>query len=373
MRVCILSMQNVQNHGSLLQSYSLKKTLEFLGHDISFIDIEPNEKDNLLAMGNVEDYSFESGNRGILEKIKRFDKYAINRLRIRKLADKQNVIFNDFRENVLKVGKGSNGEKFDFCVIGSDEVFNCNVASPWGFTSQLFGNVRQAENIITYAASCGSTIYENLTDGVKKRIKDSFLSISAFSVRDKNTSDFVHKLTGNEPIINLDPVMIENFKEEMENEELPKGLPKRYCIVYSYYNRINNKEEIKYIKEFCKKKNMDIVSIGAPQMWIHNHLVLNPFQMLRVFQNADFIITDTFHGTIFSVKYAKGFAVLVRKSNKNKLLDLIERLEIKQHMVNSLSELESAFQCEKNWSAIDEIAIFERARTISYLKENLRV
>ena len=50
MKVCILSMQKVQNFGSLLQSYSLKKIIESLGHEVSFIDIEPIPEDDKLLM-----------------------------------------------------------------------------------------------------------------------------------------------------------------------------------------------------------------------------------------------------------------------------------------------------------------------------------
>ena len=102
-----------------------------------------------------------------------------------------------------------------------------------------------------------------------------------------------------------------------------------FCIVYSYYNRIHKKEEIDRIKSFCKKNKLEIVTVGAPQMWVKNHLVLTPFELLKVFKKASFVITDTFHGTIFSVRYSNKFAVLLRDSNKNKLFDLVCRLGIK--------------------------------------------
>lgn len=50
---------------------------------------------------------------------------------------------------------------------------------------------------------------------------------------------------------------------------------------------------------------MEIISIGAPQMWISKHMVLTPFETLVAFKHAEFVVTDTFHGTIFSAKYAK--------------------------------------------------------------------
>ena len=98
---------------------------------------------------------------------------------------------------------------------------------------------------------------------------------------------------------------------------------------------------------------------------------MTPFQVLKVFQKADFIITDTFHGTIFSAKYAKRFAVLTRESNENKLLDLIQKLGLEKHLMRSLEKLSEVYKEEINRNKIEEIVKAERTKTMQYLKENL--
>ena len=184
MNICILSMQQINNMGSLLQAYSLKKMIEELGHTVSFIDIESIPEDNNLLEGFFKEYSEEKeGDKTLFSKFNKIDRYAINRLRIKKKAEEQNSIFESFRKEQLGIEVQS-GNEYDVCVIGSDEVFNCLTPSEWGFTSQLFGNVPQAKKIITYAASCGSTKYEYLPETVKSKIKDTFNDVSAFSVRD---------------------------------------------------------------------------------------------------------------------------------------------------------------------------------------------
>ena len=337
-------MQKVNNFGSVLQSYSLKKIIESLDNEVSFIDIEKIEDDYVLMKNNADDYSVESRDaKNFWDKLSKLDRYALNRIKIKQLSNKQTEIFKDFREDVLSIKKEDNSKKYDVCVIGSDEVFNCNVASSWGFTSQLFGNVRQADEVITYAASCGSTKYENVLLPVRERIEDTFKGVKAFSVRDDNTYEFVTAMTDKQVNHHLDPVLVGDFDQELNNTELKLELPMRYCVVYSYYNRIHKPEEIKAIKNFCKKNKLEIVSIGSPQMWIKKHLIADPFQMLKVFQKADFIITDTFHGVIFSAKYADKFAVMARESNKNKLLDLIKRLKLENHLVDTFDDLQKAY------------------------------
>ncbi|ELC8330624.1 polysaccharide pyruvyl transferase family protein [Clostridium perfringens] len=373
MKICILSMQHVQNFGSLLQSYALKNMIESLGHKVSFIDIKKNNEDYELLEGNLLNINCNKKiDNNTFSKFSKFDKYVINRVIIKRKANEQDLQFNTFRNKVLGVSQKDNIDYYDYCVIGSDEVFNCLTKSKWGFTSQLFGNVEQAKNVITYAASCGATTYEKIPEPVKNKISETFNSVKAISVRDGNTYNFVNKLaSGKEVSINLDPVVVKDFSEELKEIDISNKVPNKYCIVYSYYNRINKKEEINAIKRFCKKNNLKLITVGAPQMWIKNHVVLTPFEVLKAFKCADFIITDTFHGTIFSAKYSKKFATFTRSSNYNKLSDLVNRLQIQDHLMTSLNDLDRIYEIEHNKLIIDSIEKEQYKKTISYLSKNL--
>jgi len=366
-------MQDVQNPGSLLQSYSLKKVIESMGHKVYFIPIEARPEDNELLIDKaIDDFANEYGRNKHIFMGKNIDKYILIRLRNKYAIRKRDKIFDSFRERFLIENHSENGDIFDCCVIGSDEVFNCLSPSPWGFTCQLFGNINQANKVITYAASCGSTKIDNVPHSVKSKIKESLLRVSALSVRDENTRRFIKEIIEINPELNLDPVIVGNFNKEIEECLMPKNIPSRYCIVYSYYNRINNKKEIEAIKIFCKNHNMKIIAIGAPQMWIKNYIVCNPFQILKIFCNADFVITDTFHGTIFSAKYNRKFAILVKESNSNKLYDLVGRLNLEKHLISSMNDLEKTYIINYDKSFIEKVEKNERLRTIKYLSDNLK-
>lgn len=371
MKVCILSMQRVRNFGSLLQSYALKKIIEGFGHQVSFLDIERIEEDAQVLTREGHIFPDEENRTGVLSKLKKLDRYTVNRLRIKLKNKQQTTLMEVFRKSSLGMGTNGNDGHYNCCVIGSDEVFNCMTKSSWGFTSQLFGNVRQADRVITYAASCGATVLEEIPVAVVNRIREAFGNVSAFSVRDDNTRSMVSALTDKQVEEHLDPVLIGDFTEELSRTKFPENLPERYCVVYSYYNRIHKKEEIQAIQEFCRKHQLEIVTVGSPQMWKKRHLVLTPFEVLRVFENASFVITDTFHGTVFSAKYADHFATITRESNKNKLEDLIERLGVQQHRVTSFDQLETAYAVKNDKERIALLCSEERARSLRYLQENL--
>ena len=368
-KVCILSMQKVPNFGSLLQSYSLKKMLEYMGVEVYFIDIEKKVEDDKVVGERIQFGNEIEKNDGILSKLKKIDRYALNRLKIRKIADEQDWHFEEFRKNILGIKDKDNENQYDLCVIGSDEVFNCMTPSPWGFTSQLFGNVRQTDEVITYAASCGATKYNQLNSEMVEIIKNAFEKVSGFSARDMNTKEFIEQLTSDPVESHLDPVWVGDFQDELNRTSITVELPKRYCIIYSYYNRIHDKKEIKDILRFCKEKELEPIALGAPQMWLKNYVAVSPFEMLKIFQNADFIITDTFHGTIFSEKFNGHFAVLYRESNKNKLGDLVKKIGAENHVITDFSKLDKVYREYKERTSVLKSVKEQREISMEYLKK----
>lgn len=372
-KVCILSMQRVSNFGSLLQSYSLKKIIEELGAEVHFIDIERNESDDRAAQKSRITYDNEAeAHGGLLSKFKKLDRYALNRLRIKLRSRKQEKLFEAFRKDILRIAPEDNQKKYDLCVIGSDEVFNCTAPSPWGFTSQLFGNVRQADEVITYAASCGATSPDRLTPQMLTIIENAFQRVQGFSARDENTEAFMKAMTDEKVFRHSDPVLIGDFSDEIEKTEIRKKLPQKFCIIYSYYNRIHDPAEIRAIQSFCRKQNLKPIAIGAPQMWLKSYLPTTPFEMMKIFQMADFIITDTFHGTLFSAKLNGHFAVMCRESNRNKLSDLVKTLHVQNHVVGRFEELDRVYKEFSNKEDFKEFYNNSREQSMNYLKDFLK-
>lgn len=353
-------MQQVNNMGSLLQSYALQSFLKKFGNEVSFLDIKPNEEDNKLMGG--EQLVFKSDGEE-KKKIKKINHYLIRRL-INKVSWKKQIKeWELFRNNYLIT---DNDTYSDITIIGSDEVFNCMNSGNFGFTSQLFGNIDNTKQVITYAASCGATEYEMLNQKVRNIILQSFSKIDAFSVRDNNTIDFVSNCTDKIILKHLDPVLIYDFSKEIDEVNNPIHST-NYCVIYSYFNRMQSSDEIKTIKEFCKKRGLKAVALGAPQFWCDEFISCSPFQCLKIIKEATFVITDTFHGTIFSSKYASRFSIIVRESNRNKLNDLISTLRIQKHVLEGDQTLDKIYETKHDKSFINDLLLKERGRSLEYL------
>lgn len=361
MKVYILSMQQVNNYGSVLQAYSLKKMIESLDHEVKFLAIEKGTSDILTLQCEKND---------IDKKDDSWIKTQWTRVKGKIRGRKLRQVFSEFR-NSTGLNSSMGNEHFDTCVIGSDEVFNCLQKSKWGFSPQLFGEVKSAEKIITYAASCGSTKADNLSNELREAIKNAMLNLSVVSVRDENTAKFVQAVTGKTFVYNLDPVAVGNFDEEIREVTVASKLPEKYCIVYSYSERFSEPNEIKAISEYCRAKGLKIVAPFGRQKWIPTYETLTPFELLKAFQKAECIVTDTFHGTLFGAKFGKKMAILIRKSNRNKLEDLTQRLQIQDHVITDISQLSKVLERDLNKEMISEILKLERVRSLEYLKENL--
>ena len=255
-------------------------------------------------------------------------------------------------------------------VIGSDEVFNCLQGLPVGYSRELFGKNYESIPVISYAACFGHTTYEGLEKySINNEISDMLKKFKAISVRDENSFKIVKKLTNISPVLNLDPALMYNFNDELiDNVKISN-----YILLYAYTGRLTRDEE-KEIKKFAKDNNKKIISLGFYQKIADYNLIVHPFEILAYFKHADFIITDTFHGTIFSIKNHSNFCTIVRYGtigNNNKLMDLIKRLKLENRIAKDIKDIDLLYKKEINWEITDSILENERKKTIDYLKDNL--
>lgn len=367
MNVGIMSMQRIINYGSFLQAYGLKKTIEKMGHSVQFVDYEIGPP---LLSKNVVHKKKNKIIYGL--KVVFSKKYRLARANDMRQNEAFNIYYNKFVSDwlpKLELTKQQNIKpELDVLVIGSDEVFNCTQAGEnVGYSLQLFGKDNNAKKLISYAASFGSTTKDKLCMYNKYDEIGAYLQkFDAISVRDKNSHMLVSQLTGKTPIDNVDPVLVYDFKEEVN----AKININNYVVVYAYSGRINE-EEAKIIQEFAHSKGLKTLSIGVMQSFTDEYVCVDPFTMLSYIKNAEYVVTDTFHGTVFSIKYQIPFATIIRDSNKEKLTDLLEKFDLKDRRVNNIGELQSVILKPLYSDDIKEKLQSYREEALTYLNDNL--
>ena len=362
MKVGILSMQRIQNYGSFLQAYGLKHILVDLGCEVQFVDYHPGETlipadggtGFMRKLSKATDVLRQNGPLNEKMKFIKYKKnYAVNYYPYLGITEERNY-----------------SPELDMLIVGSDEVFNCvqnntNV----GFAPELFGQGHRAKKLISYAASFGNTTLEKLEQyGVRDKVAEWLDAFDAISVRDKNSGEIVKQLTGTEPVYNLDPVLMYDFIGQCK--DIPVTVPdKDYMLLYGYSGRFS-KEECKEIRRFANNKGLKIFCIGGVQDSCDKFIDVDPFTVIAYFQHADCVVTDTFHGTILSVITHRRFASVVRESgygNSQKMIDLLERLQLPDRRINTITAIEQSISREIDYKSVDGIVEQQREITREYL------
>lgn len=364
-KVGILSMQRVINYGSYLQAYALKQMLLAAGAEsVEFIDIREGTHLKGFEVSGLAYY---------MRRFKAFMRLVTER----RVAAKARTM--EFMDNVsaaihnswdlLGLKEFPSYPEVDLAIIGSDEVFHCCQTTWWGFTTQLYGNIPNARESASYAASFGSTTLDQLRrHGVADTIAENLNRLTHISVRDENSRSIVRELTGRDPRMDIDPVLAYGFAEEIR--QAPDPDDSGYILLYSYPDRISDPREVKAIKDFARSRGKKLICAMSRYDWCYRAISPTPLELLGWFRNADMVITETFHGSIFSIITHRQFATFGRQGAMPKLLSMLSPYNLTDRLVADY-DLESVFARTIDYEAVDRVLAEQRKLSMDYLRDAL--
>ena len=371
MLVGIMTMQRVPNYGSFLQAFALKRIVERLGHEVVFVDfhVEPDveHRDSLLAALRCWCWTVARD-----LKATRLGQKILNE-GMRRSDDWKSVMFSC--NSLLGItDKRHYNVQCDLLIIGSDEVFNClQLGSNIGYSLELFGHNAKANIVISYAASFGNTTLKKLENyGAANQIGTLLNKFEAISVRDDNSAKIIELLTKRHPLRHLDPVLIGGI----ENERWRPCNENKFMILYGYSYRFT-KDECNEAMNFAHSRGLKLVAVGENQVLCDQHVRCRPDEVISYFQSASYVLTDTFHGTIFSIITHTPFATIPRGDingqggNVQKISSLLEQLCLSERIASSKEDICEKLQDSIDFKKADEVRHTEKKRSLSYLKRFL--
>jgi len=370
-RVGIMSMQRIYNYGSSLQAYALRRLVEGVAADaeVSFVDFVPGE----VLIPSPE----STGRSPLARTLGKVKEYSAVRADLR---DK--VRFLNHKRSYGKryfplvgiPGEPSHDLDLDVQVIGSDEVFNCVQSNTnVGYSRDLFGHGSPARRLVSYAGSFGNTTWQKISEaGIADDLREDFARFDRISVRDRNSAEVVEALTGSAPSVNVDPVLAYDYMQL--EPRIPKARQRegRYLVVYGYAGRLDHREN-EILRGWARAHDAKILCFGGVQECCDEFVDCSPFELLAYFRDAEAIVTDTFHGTIFAVLNHRPFATIIRRSsghgygNEEKLGFLLELLGLSSQRVRDLADVGAILEHPVDWAAVDVVLERERVRTRGYL------
>lgn len=218
----------------------------------------------------------------------------------------------NFAQRAIKCGEDNSEwtNEYSMFVAGSDQVWN-----PYYLFvgSNNFLQFAPQEKRATIAPSFGVS---EIPDERKADFSKWINEISYLSVREDAGQKIIDDLTGRGSVVIADPTIIAPKKIWDKLAKNPDfKLPKKYLLTYFLGDR--TKKYSKYVAKFAKKYDLEIVNlldILSPQ-----YLTCDPAEFVYCIKNADFICTDSFHATVFSILYKKPFVTFDRIEGKRSM------------------------------------------------------
>ena len=332
-KICILTQPLWHNYGCLLQAYALQKCLKAMNYEVvtdeyprRFLSFFDKLKDkskrmvayHILGRKSVNPNPFYPNEKSWKEICKNTSRFVRERI--------DTVDF--FNGQTFPSKEMIN--RFDTFIIGSDQVWR----DSYGRVESYFGDFLKTENkkIFSYAASFGLSSWQFDRERTEKLrvLAKRFRSIS---VREKDAIELCRDNLNIEANWVLDPTMLlskndyislfkDNFQEKSEGDLMT-------------YILDSSEEKIRLIKLIETEKKLNSFTVMAKETETFPAIE----KWLKGFYDAKFVLTDSFHGMVFSIIFEKPFLVILNKQRgATRFLSLLSSLGLENRLIESVED-----------------------------------
>ena len=219
----------------------------------------------------------------------------------------------------------------DICITGSDQVWNSDYNE--GFDPVYYLSfVSETTKRLSYAASIGR---DDFSMEEQSKVKEALEKFNGISVREISAQKIINRYAKCEVV--LDPVFLLSHEEWEKLFKHVRHLPDHYVLLFCI-GAISN--EIKsFTKKLSKEKGIEIVELQFGNVWTKDRIrktILNksPGQFLWLVDKADFVVTNSYHGTAFSIHFKKQFYVFKRTYN-SRIESLLSVFNLQKRMIEN--------------------------------------
>ena len=335
MQIKTITCHDVYNHGASLQAYALQTYLESLGHSVEIIDYKPDYLSGHYDLWAVDNPFFD---KPFIKQL-----YLMAKLPERLMALKRKKVFDAFTRKYLKrtaCRYHSNEElkvnplQADVYIAGSDQIWNT-----------LFQNGRdaafyldfapQGAKRISYAASFAT---EDVVEEYKPFVQKMLQNFDVISIRERCCLPLLSSLGRKDGVAVCDPVFLLN-RDQWE-ELLPKGqkMKGRYLLVYD----TEKSDKVKgIVQRIAKEKKLKIFNISGFRLGYvdKDFWISSPLNFVQLIRDAEYVVSNSFHATAFSLIFEKDFCVVNRSEKINeRMKSLLKDYHLDNRLATSYSD-----------------------------------
>lgn len=377
-KIGLVSVHN-PNYGSLLQTYALQTYLNEIGVNNEIIlYTKKNDLRQIRRLMNVQ---------LVLMKWRVVYRDIYCRFFYPDIAKSFSLrmkAFENFKKKYFKFSPNHIGWKdllttnqdYDTFIIGSDQVWNpINIGTD--FFNLLF--TEDDKYRISYASSFGVS---SIPTSQIKKTKHYLERIQCLSTREKSGLEIIKRLTGRDAELVCDPTLLvdRNLWDRLKGKN--RFISEKYIFCYFLGNNPEHRAFANRFKEYTGYKIVALQHLDELILSDITFADIKPFnvgpeEFVNLISNAEFILTDSFHGTIFSLLYHKRFFTFSRfesstqASTNSRISSLLELVGVRDHYIKATASIENCLKLNINYDEVDNKIDSIRRKSREYLRMSL--
>lgn len=335
-KVGILTVHTAHNYGTVLQAYALKQIIRNLGFECKCLNYQSTAQKSQYSL--LDTYSLS---------LNAWIKFFLNCFYLQKLGKRAELFHQFIQENLngadplLSTMKEVEAEAtgYDAIVVGSDQVWNVNLKD---IRYDYLLDFPKKGRRISYAASFGAS-FRGISEHADRMIP-LIRDFDFISTRETDATDYLSGF-GIKSVTVADPTLL-LAEAEWNRLAVPPRQREPYVLYYSLGCRRYSQNVAKQISSRLGLKVISpVLHPRAVGSGFRKEIACGPLQFLGLVRNAEFVCTDSFHGTVFSILFQKPFVSVFEGENGKLVRDcrrmsLLEKLELEENAVTQENEID---------------------------------
>lgn len=321
-RIGILTFHKVDNYGAVLQTLALQEALTHAGNIGCVVDYYPVFMRESAAI--LQRNSLKAFVKSFLWVKKRFQKH---------------LVFNQFRDKYYHVvGCNLKADSLalacnnvDMFALGSDQIWNPRITK--GVDPVYYGRFGgKAQNAFSYAASIGAN---RLDDNEKESMAALTKTLKSVGVREVEVANL---LGIKNYCVVCDPVLLHDRQFWVEKLKINTSDERPYIFLYAL---MGYKDTYDMTRKLAQKTGLPVIEIrnaNRAEEEIHGETILyaaSPEHFVSLIANATYVVTDSFHGTAFSMIFERNFFVIPNKEKGGRMISIMQRLGVEHRIIDT--------------------------------------
>ncbi len=374
MKVAILTwVSGTSNYGSVLQAYALQEYVKTLGFDVTVLNYKPI-MDDAIYPPKYKLYWKKTENK--------INRIIHKNVTMKNILQRTQLVCDEFVSHNISLSSPLTGIKglekicnnFDIFICGSDQIWSMNKKVNPAYYLEWVPNTKVK---ISYAPSLP---VHNLNKIKIDFLKQKLAEFDGISVREEETAKVLNSLVDKEVHSVLDPTLLVDKK--LWNDLVPDTSPEDVSPYILCYFLGKRDFYIKGVEELRKATGVSVkmipTSLESASFGYDFEENVGPTDFVSLIKNAKYVLTDSYHATIFSVIFHKDFYLFKRFDDaKNdtqniRIYDLVNKLQLGNRIIDA--DMSSIFDVSRmDYAKTDQLLEQLQEKSRGYLSRYLPV